>query len=166
VLDTRELIEGAGLPVRVVSVGGTHNYNFAGRMSGVTEVQAGSYPLMDFSYCRVRAEFTPAVRVLAQVISHPVGHLAVLDAGHKATGPDHGMAVLDGAPGASAIRFSAEHGVLELEGLARHRFLPGDKAWLVPWDLRLCLNQYDYIRAIRRGKLEGFWPMAARGRFD
>ncbi|MDP6549772.1 MAG: alanine racemase [Dehalococcoidia bacterium] len=166
VLDTRELIEGNGLPVRMVSVGGTHNYDIAGGMSGVTEVQAGSYPLMDFSYCRVRTEFTPAARVLAQVISHPVGHLAIVDAGHKATGPDHGLAVLDAAPGAAALRFSAEHGILELEGLAVHRYLPGDKAWLVPWDLRLCLNQYDYIRAVRGGKLEGFWPMPSRGRFD
>ncbi len=166
VLDTRQLIEGDGLPVQVVSVGGTHNYDIAGAMSGVTEIQAGSYPLMDFSYCRVRAEFTPAARILAQVISHPVGHLAIVDAGHKATGPDHGIAVLDGEPGASALRFSAEHGILELEGLAIHRFLPGATVWLVPQDLRLCLNQYDYIRAVRGGKLEGFWPMTARGRFD
>ncbi|MDP6550074.1 MAG: alanine racemase [Dehalococcoidia bacterium] len=166
VLDTRSLIEANGLPVRVVSVGGTHNYDIAGGMSGVTEVQAGSYPLMDFSYCRVRTEFTPAARVLAQVISHPVGHLAVVDAGHKATGPDHGMAVLDGEPGASAVRFSAEHGILDLKGLAIHRFQPGATVWLVPQDLRLCLNQYDYIRAVRGGKLEGFWPMSSRGRFD
>jgi hypothetical protein len=55
---------------------------------------------------------------------------------------------------------------LELEGLAIHRFLPGATVWLVPQDLRLCLNQYDYIRAVRSGKLEGFWPMTARGRFD
>ena len=73
---------------------------------------------------------------------------------------------MEGFPGAKATRFSAEHGTLELEGEAQSQLMPGDKAWLIPWDLRLCLNQYDYIRAVRRGKLEGFWPMSARGRFE
>jgi D-serine deaminase-like pyridoxal phosphate-dependent protein len=165
VLDTRELIERDGLPVPAVSVGGTHNYDIAGRMSGVTEVQAGSYPLMDYNYCQVRSEFTQAAKVLAQVISHPVDHRAVLDAGHKATGPDRGVPVLEGFPGARAIRFSAEHGILELEEAAFRQLMPGDKAWLLPFHLGLCLNQYDYLRAIRGGKLVGFWPLAGRGRF-
>ena len=165
VLDTRELIERDGLPVSMVSVGGTHNYDVAGRMSGITEVQAGSYPLMDYNYCQLRPEFTQAAKVLAQVISHPVDQRAVLDAGHKATGPDRGMPLLEGFPGARATRFSAEHGILELEGESRQQFNPGDKAWLLPLDLELCLNQYDYIRAVRNGKLVGFWPLAGRGRF-
>ncbi len=165
VLDTRELIERAGLPVEAVSVGGTHNYDVAGSMPGVTEVQAGSYPLMDYNYCRVRSEFTQAAKVLAQVISHPVENRAVLDAGHKATGPDQGIPILEGIPGAKAFRFSAEHAILQLEGGACRQLQPGDKAWLLPVDLGLCLNQYDYIRAVRGGILEGFWPLAARGRF-
>ena len=35
-------------------------------------------------------ELSLAAMVLATVISHPVPDLAVLDSGHKATGPDHG----------------------------------------------------------------------------
>ncbi len=41
VLDTRELVERAGLPVRIVSVGNTSNYEVAGAIAGVTEVPAG-----------------------------------------------------------------------------------------------------------------------------
>ena len=165
VVDTRELIEKDCLPVAVVSVAGTHSYDVAGQISGITEVQAGSYPLMDYSYCQLRPEFQQAAKILTQVISHPVGDRAVLDAGHKATGPDNGIPILEGFPGAAATRFSAEHGSLELEAQAQSGFMPGDKVYLTPWDLRLCLNQYDYIRAVRSGKLEGFWPMTARGRF-
>jgi D-serine deaminase-like pyridoxal phosphate-dependent protein len=171
VLDTREGIEKAGLEVPTVSIGGTHSYDIAGLMSGVTEVQAGGYPLMDYSSCQMRPEFTPAAKVLAQVISHPVAGRAVLDAGHKATGPDLGVPVLEGFSGAEATRFSAEHGILELEEARlctkdRQQLKPGDKAWLVPFHLGLCLNQYDYIRAVQGGKLEGFWPLPGRGRFD
>ena len=47
VVDTRELLEREGLPVEMVSVGSTYNYDIAQNISGVTEVQAGAYPLMD-----------------------------------------------------------------------------------------------------------------------
>lgn len=163
-LDTRELLEREGLPGNV-SVAGTHNYSVAAGIDGITEVQAGSYPLMDFRYCQLRPEFQPAAKVLTSVISHPVDRSAVLDAGHKATGPDRGTAVLEGIPGAAANRFSAEHGVVDLEESAVARLRPGDRAWLVPNDLAMCVNQYDYIRAVRNGRLEGYWPVAARGRF-
>jgi D-serine deaminase-like pyridoxal phosphate-dependent protein len=163
VVDTRELIERDGLDVKTVSVAGSHCYDLAARLSGVTEVQAGSYPLMDYTYCRVREEFSPAARVLSQVISRPTEEVAVVDAGHKAIGPDEGIPVLDGSSRASALRLSAEHGILQLEGDARQQIKPGDKLWLVPASLSLCLNQYDFIRPVRGGKLEGFWPIAARG---
>lgn len=166
VLEARELIEKDGLPVSVVSVGGTHNYDVAAGMAGITEVQAGSYPLMDHLYCRMRPEFSPAAKVLAAVISRPTGESAVLDAGHKAIGPDRGLAVLEGVAGAQAVRFSAEHGVLELQSGPAQNMKSGDKAWLVPFNLGLCFNQYDYVRAVRGDKLEGFWPIAGRGRFD
>ena len=165
VLDAKVLIEGGGLNVPSVCVGGTHSYDVSGQLPGVTEVIAGSYPLMDYNYCQLRTEFTPAARILSQVISHPVANRAVVDAGHKAIGPDQGVPVLDGLPGATATRFSAEHGILELEGAACQQLQPGDKSWLVPFNLALCLNQYDYIRAVRDGRLEGFWPLAARGSF-
>ena len=166
VVDTRELIEREGLAVATVSVGGTYNYDTAGRMSGVTEVQAGIYPLMDHRSSRVRPEFVPAAKILSEVISHPIESRAIVDAGHKATGPDAGLPVVEGIPGATASRFSAEHGILELENQAVKGLQPGDKVWMVPFDLALAVNQFDYFRAVRQGKLVGYWPITARGRFD
>ncbi|MCH8987378.1 MAG: alanine racemase [Chloroflexi bacterium] len=164
VLDAKEDMEKAGLPVAVVSVGGAHCYTQAIQMPGVTEVRAGRYPLMDHRLKSFLPELAPAARVLASVISHPIDGLAVLDAGHKAMAPDQGRPVLDGVEGGSATRFSAEHGIVELEGDAQKKLNPGDKAWLVPYELGACVNQYDYIRAVKGGKLEGFWPISARGR--
>ena len=166
VLDTRRELEQQGIPVATVSVGGTHNYDVAGAMPGVTEVQAGSYVLMDHHYCRHRPEFSPAVKLLASVISHPLDFRAVVDAGHKTVAPDLGLPLLEGVPGGTAARFSAEHGVLELEGAARQNLRPNDKVWLVPYDLAMTVNQFDYFRVVRQGQLEGFWPISARGRFD
>ena len=166
VVDTRELIEKNGIPVSMVSVGSTYNYDTAGRVTGITEVQAGLYPLMDQQSLAVRREFSPAARILSAVISHPVGQRAVVDAGHKATAPDEGLPLVDGIPGATAVRFSAEHGILELDEGLQDRVLPGDKVWLLPYDLQLTANQYDYFRVIQQGRLVGYWPISARGSFS
>ena len=166
VLDTRQLIESKGIAVPTVSVGSTGNYDIAGQMSGITEIQAGSYPLMDHNYCQFRPEFAPAAKILAAVIGHPVEDRAVVDSGHKTTGPDLGIPVLEGVAGARATRFSAEHGILELDQEAFTKLGHNEKVWMVPFDLALCVNQFDYIRVVRGGKLEGLWPVAARGRWD
>ena len=163
ILDTRRDLERAGIEVATVSVGSTYSYDVVSQLSGVTEVQAGVYPLMDVETLRVRSEFQPAAKILATVISHPVAGRAVVDAGHKTTGPDFGVPVLEGFQGAVASRFSAEHGILDLDGPATDQLLPNDKVHLVPYNLALCVNQYDYIRAVRDGKLVGYWHVAGRG---
>lgn len=163
ILDTRSDLEQAGIEVAAVSAGSTYSYDAVSQMSGITEVQAGVYPLMDVETLRVRPEFQPAAKILATVISHPVAGRAVVDAGHKTTGPDFGVPVLEGFPGAVAARFSAEHGILDLEGQATEQLTANDKVHLVPFNLALCVNQYDYIRAVRDGTLVGYWRVAGRG---
>ncbi len=163
VLDTRSALEQAGIAVATVSAGSTYNYDIVSQLPGITEVQAGVYPLMDLETLPIRPELQRAATVLATIISHPIAGRAVLDAGHKATGPDFGVPVLEGFPGAVATRFSAEHGILDLEGPATAQLMPNDKVHLVPYNLALCINQYDYIRAVRDGKLVGYWPVAGRG---
>jgi D-serine deaminase-like pyridoxal phosphate-dependent protein len=163
ILDTRSDMEQAGIAVATVSAGSTYSYDVVSHMSGITEVQAGVYPLMDVETLRVRPEFEPAAKILATVISHPVAYRAVVDAGHKTTGPDFGVPVLEAFPGAVASRFSAEHGILDLEGPSTEQLMPNDKVHLVPYNLALCVNQYDYIRAVRDGKLVGYWRVAGRG---
>ena len=163
ILDTRNELEQAGIEVATVGAGSTYNYDVVSQMSGITEVQAGVYPLMDMETWRIRPELQPAARVLATVIGHPVAGRAVVDAGHKTTGPDFGVPVLEGFDGAVASRFSAEHGILDLDGPATEQLMLNDKVRLVPYNLALCVNQYDYIRAVRDGKLVGYWRVAGRG---
>lgn len=163
ILDAREALEQAGIEVATVSAGSTYNYDVVSQLSGITEVQAGVYPLMDMETLRIRPDLQPAARVLATVIGHPVAGRAVVDAGHKTTGPDFGVPVLEGFEGAVASRFSAEHGILDLEGPATEQLMLNDKVHLVPYNLALCVNQYDYIRAVRDGKLVGYWRVAGRG---
>jgi D-serine deaminase-like pyridoxal phosphate-dependent protein len=165
VLDTRQLIEQAGLTVHRVSVGGTYNYESAGAMAGVTEVLAGTYALMEARYLPSRPQFKAAASVMATVTSRPEPGTAIVDAGQKAVGIDSGLPLVRDLPGVTAVSLSAEHGRLRLQDNMESQIALGNKIWLTPWDIGTCANLYDYIHAVRDGKLEVVWDVAARGRY-
>ena len=165
VLDTREMIEKAGIDVRIVSIGGTHNYDVVGDIDGVTEVPAGSYALLDARYQPYRAELRPAARIMATVASCPEPGRFIVDAGHKTIAADPSLPVLDGIPGVSMNGISAEHGTLITEVQSNSSLDLGSKVWLIPWDTGSCANLHDYIHAVRDGKLEAMYEVAARGRY-
>ena len=74
----------------VVSAGGTGTHHLhLGDASPVTEVQAGSYALMDTHYAQLGLPFVQACWVLGTVVSVGSGH-AVADVGLKAASTDHG----------------------------------------------------------------------------
>jgi D-serine deaminase-like pyridoxal phosphate-dependent protein len=77
----------------VVSAGGTGSFDCN---PVATEIQAGSYALMDTAYQKLGLPFRPALSVLATVISAGASH-AVADCGLKALGMDHGGPAIDGA---------------------------------------------------------------------
>jgi D-serine deaminase-like pyridoxal phosphate-dependent protein len=165
VLDTRQLIERAGIAVRVVSAGNTSNYEIAGAMAGVTEVPAGAYALLDARYGPHRPQFTPAARVLTTVSSRPEPATAITDAGQKAVSVDLGLPVAADLAGATVASLSAEHCRLRLEGATTGQLHLGETLWLTPQDIGTCVNLYDYIHAVREGRLEAVWRVAARGQY-
>ena len=166
VLDSREMVERAGMEVAVISVGGTSNYETAASMPGVTEVPAGSYALMDQEYRDYRSQFSPAARILNVVTSTPEPGLVITDAGQKAVGADTGLPAVDDMPGATVRSLSAEHGSVELGASTNGGLKIGDKVWFVPWDIESCVNLHDYMFGARDGRLELVWDIPARGRYQ
>ena len=82
-----QLISAAGeVGGDVISAGGTGTYDLN---SWATEIQAGSYALMDTAYGTLELPFTQALSVLSTVISVSAGW-TVADCGLKALGMDHG----------------------------------------------------------------------------
>jgi D-serine deaminase-like pyridoxal phosphate-dependent protein len=77
----------------IISAGGTGSYDL-NRVA--TEIQAGSYALMDTAYAKLGQPFRPALSLLATVISVSPGY-AVADCGLKSLGMDHGNPAVDGA---------------------------------------------------------------------
>src|SRR6267142_1667490 len=55
-METRALIERAGLPVEIVAGGSTGTWDIDVELRGLTELQAGSYCVMDIDYRRIGAK--------------------------------------------------------------------------------------------------------------
>ncbi len=81
---TRRLLERAGIPVGVISGGSTSTYTITGEIDGVDEIQAGTYPTMDWWYHGKAPEFEIALSILARVVSRPAADRVVLDFGRRA----------------------------------------------------------------------------------
>ncbi len=89
------LLEAAAADVggEIVSAGGTGTYDLN---HWATEIQAGSYLLMDTAYGQLGLPFGQALTVLATVISVS-DEWAVADCGLKALGMDHGNPSIEGS---------------------------------------------------------------------
>ena len=161
-VDTRRLIEEAGIPVPVISGGGTGTHAITGVMAGVDEIQAGSYATMDGNYRKAGAPFENALTLLTTVVSRPRPEVAIVDAGLKTVTPEFGVPTVLLA-GATYTEFSEEHGTLELVGEARVLAL-GDKIELIPAHGCTTINLHDRLYVMHDGRLQETWAVAARGR--
>lgn len=163
-LDVRNAIVKAGIPVEILSSGESWTYDVAGEMPEVTEIQGGTCLLMDAHYGSYMPEFKQAAKVLATVISTPRPGVAIGDAGIKAMGLNNGVPIVEGMPGVTVTALHAEHTLLKVEGGAR--LSVGDRFTLIPTQQDTMVDRWDRFVAVRRGKVETVWDIAARGCFN
>lgn len=166
VVDT---LNGAGVPVDVVTGSGTGTHRIDAALGVFTELQAGSYVFMDRQYndCDLTgdggAAFETALSIDAHVISANSPGMATIDAGFKAMATDGGApAVVEGAPaGASFFFMGDEHGAIFAPG---HEFRIGDHVSLTAPHCDPTVNLYDAYHVVRGDTLIDIWPVTARGR--
>jgi D-serine deaminase-like pyridoxal phosphate-dependent protein len=160
---TRDLLLERGIPVNIVSAGGTGTYQITGCYPGVTELECGSYATMDAKYRSVGLDFEEALTVVACVISVRGADHAVIDAGLKTLTPEFGLPVVVRPTGWSLTRLSEEHAVLKRDegGVPLRR---GDMVEVVPSHGCTTINLHDGYTVTRGDIVEAVWPIAARGR--
>lgn len=163
-----ELFKQAGIPVPVVSGGGTPAIFRAQDVPMLTEHRAGTYIYNDVM---VVASGTAtwddcAMRVRATVVSRPTDTRAVIDAGTKVLTSDQytvkGYGHLMEYPEAIVTGLSEEHGIVDLAA-CRERPKIGDVVSVVPNHCCVVSNMVDEVYGVRAGKVEVTWPVAARG---
>jgi D-serine deaminase-like pyridoxal phosphate-dependent protein len=166
VMKTKELLQAHGIESETVSAGGTSTYSITGNYPGITEVQPGSYVLMDTSLASMEGiDFEYALTVLTTVISRPYAEKGILDVGRKGITHEGGMPIVKGAEGAQLVMLNLEHGHLILNGGSRGLRV-GDKIELLPTDVDTVVNLYDKYMVVNGEILEAQWPIAARGKME
>lgn len=162
---TAEECRGSGLPVSIVSCGGSGTYRLSARQPGVTEIQAGGAVFGDVFHEGTSAQMELALTVHATVISRPALDRIVADAGKKAMSGDTALPRPLGLNRIKKLRLAAEHATIELDG-PENRFLVGDHiVFAVGYeDTTVCLH--DVLYGVRSGTVETVWPILGRGRLQ
>ena len=140
----------------IVSGGGTGTWR---TNEWVTELQAGSYALMDTAYAALAdVPFEQALTVLSTTVSVSEGW-AVADAGLKAFGMDHGDPSL---PGSLIWYCSDEHVVFSMNDEAP---LPavGDRVRLLPAHVDPTCALHERMYVIDGDEVIDEWPVDMRG---
>jgi D-serine deaminase-like pyridoxal phosphate-dependent protein len=136
----------------VVSAGGTGTYDLH---DWATEIQAGSYALMDTAYGKLGLPFAQALSVLATVISVS-SDWAVADCGLKALGMDHGNPSIDGA---TVLFCSDEHVVFT----PRHRVRVGHRIAVIPAHVDPTVAYHAHLHLVDGEDVVERWPVDLRG---
>jgi D-serine deaminase-like pyridoxal phosphate-dependent protein len=136
----------------VISAGGTGTYDLN---AWATEIQAGSYALMDTAYGNLGLPFAQALTVVATVISVSEGW-AVADCGLKALGMDHGNPSIEGAD----VWFcSDEHVIFVPEFRAR----VGDRVAVLPAHVDPTVAYHDSLHVVEGDEVVDRWEVDLRG---
>jgi D-serine deaminase-like pyridoxal phosphate-dependent protein len=158
----RQMLEAAGMPVEVVSGAGTGTWSFTATHAAVTELQPGSFLLMDAAYHAVRPEFGCSLSILTTVMSRrPKWY--VLDAGSKAISQDFGKPLIKGHPEEKVVKLAEEHTKVEDEGQGPKI---GDRREVYPAHCCATMNLHRQVIAMRGERVEAVWPIEASGRYD
>jgi D-serine deaminase-like pyridoxal phosphate-dependent protein len=154
----------AGHPVAIVSCGGTGTFPWCIEQPGVTEVQIGGAIFSDMHYTtHYHVDFAPALTILATVTSRPTPTRIIIDAGRKAMSGDAALPQPRGLPPVRLVKLSAEHATIEL---AEPSAMPGvgDRIELTVGYSDTTVHLHEEIVALRRGRIESVWRVAARGK--
>jgi D-threonine aldolase len=136
----------------VVSAGGTGTYDLN---TWATEIQAGSYALMDTAYAKLGLPFTPALSVLATVVSVSKDW-AVADCGLKALGMDHGNPTVVGA---EVWYCSDEHLVFASSRPPR----VGDRIRVLPAHVDPTVAYHEHLHVVEGEDVVERWDVDLRG---
>jgi D-threonine aldolase len=141
----------------VVSSGGTGTYDLHDR---VTEVQTGSYALMDTSYASLGLPFRQALHLWTTVIAS-TDQWAVCDGGLKSLGMDHGNPAIEG----QFVWFcSDEHITFSPERDSGNAIAPvGSHVKVAPAHVDPTVAYHEYLHIVRGEEVLDTWAIDLRG---
>jgi D-serine deaminase-like pyridoxal phosphate-dependent protein len=165
-LASKEACEKAGIPIEIMSGGGSGTYRITSKIKGMTEVQAGGAIFCDQTYQQYGVSLEPALFIRARVTSRPTANRVICDAGFKTQtrGFNSPMPV---AFSVESVGLSAEHGIITLtqESVETQGWLKvGATFDMIPGYGDATLYLHDTLYGVRNGIVETAWEIASRGK--
>jgi D-serine deaminase-like pyridoxal phosphate-dependent protein len=136
----------------VVSAGGTGTYDIN---RWATEIQAGSYALMDTAYAKLALPFAHALSVLSTVISVSK-EWVVADCGLKALGMDHGNPTVEG----SEVWFCSDEHLTMAPGTPMR---VGERIRVLPAHIDPTIAYHEHLHIVDGDDVIERWDVDLRG---
>jgi len=164
----------SGLPCEIFTGSGTGTHEIDCQVAELTDLQVGSYTLMDTEYLNIGSsgnprkfeKFPPALTLLTTVISTNHREFFTVDAGLKAL-YHHGGTPAVLYPDGLGLQYEwrgDEHGRIALPPGARRKFEIGEVLELVVSHCDPTVNLFDALYVTRKGQVADVWPVDMRGK--
>jgi 3-hydroxy-D-aspartate aldolase len=152
----RDLLASEGWPTEILTGGSTGSWDVDLDLPDVTELQCGSYVMMDLAYRRIGIDFEHAMTILATVVSANHDSFVTVDAGFKAFSTDRPF-------GPEPVHSQAEYrwGGDEF-GYLDTKLALGDRVEFIAPHCDPTVNLYDRIYVCRGETVEAIWPVMGR----
>jgi 3-hydroxy-D-aspartate aldolase len=157
---TRDALAARGFSTEILTGGSTGSWDIDTALPEPTELQAGSYVLMDLAYRREGLDFRHALTILATVVSANHAGFVTVDAGYKAFSTDRGYGPEARNLAGSVYRWGGdEFGYLDVLELDAPRPVLGDRIEFIPPHCDPTMNLYDSLHVCRGERMEAVWPV-------
>lgn len=156
--DVAGQLEADGIPCPIRSAGGIATWNWTAAYPGLTEIQAGTYVVMDNFHGRMVPGFEHSLTIAATVISRQSGKV-IVDAGNKSVADPADVTMV--GHDHKVLRFDEEHGIFDAADGSPLRV--GDPVRLVPGYSPSTVNWYDAYHVVQGDIVVDIWPVIPRG---
>jgi D-serine deaminase-like pyridoxal phosphate-dependent protein len=153
-----DLLEANGIPCQIRSAGGIATWNWTAAYPGLTEIQAGTYVVMDNFHGQMVPGFEHSLTIAATVISRQSDKV-IVDAGNKSVADPADVTIA--GHDLKVSRFDEEHGIFFAPEGSSLRV--GDAVALVPGYSPSTVNWYDAYHVVRDEVVVDIWPIIPRG---
>jgi D-serine deaminase-like pyridoxal phosphate-dependent protein len=155
----RDSLARDGHDMSIVSSAGTSTLSEALADPTITEMQAGTYAVMESDLDDLGLPFEPSVEIVGTVMSRSRDR-AILDVGKKSVACDYGLPVA-ASEQATTVSTHEEHTTLAWDGRPPKL---GSKLSLRPLHVRLTFNLHDVVWLVRGDEVLDRVPISARGK--
>lgn len=152
------ILEADGIACPIRSAGGIATWNWTAAYPGITEIQAGTYVVMDNFHGVMVPGFEHSLSIAATVISRQSGKV-IVDAGSKSVADPADVTIA--GHDLAVFRFDEEHGIFDAAGGSELRV--GDPVALIPGYSPSTVNWYDAYHVVQDGVVTDIWPVIPRG---